>query len=718
MSVLSVPRVFFRGQMTFNPATMNNNGLFPTYDFRTAELNWNYLKDKKITPDNFREAFPKWAFSMQTGQGPDGKETEEPPSGWSAYGGNDWWLHVQPRDAPDGKGVLTTVTGGQTAYGADPSIPGDPLLGAVVNLAGDSFPIADLTPEEQAGDGHFPRAAFHTSASMADNNPDSVWSPCFFARRIQIGSRTSPEGFFYGDIEDGLQLPARWQNFSRNLNLKGDVYRDGVGATVVQACVGRDNLHFTSDKSPLLNALKKEMDSQKARGIMMRYSVYLTHYFNALEFAGCKTQKERFEKLLDLWEQDRKAGNPPRRNTCLSRVVGTIGLWHESEPASVPGGRFLAPANSVKVLDSEKNPVDAWFGPAVAEVNRNAGGTRYVSLDLGATIPEKDASGDKETSFGTLELVVAGAATIETVAEIKPDVYDRSGYELTSGIIDVPVDGKVTDADLADGVLGIRCKPNAEQVTMLTEKVLTAQTELRSIYVDQSDKDRVVVVEVRDRGAIPTRKVGLVVQQYLPDPPPPMQNGSFWKKPEKKEEEVLTITKVGPVVNGRAEIGFTVVSGLEAPNLPVIAFFPYYLDGSPDVPPERVGFVGAPWSFVSAFYCCVRMLPFDDQLPEDFRKYCEEHHNDPVAAWDYVYKRVLYVYDMIFPVMKYYAALDLGDRTAVERNIDQILELSSVSMANSSLYMPVTRDLSSGKRKVLEMYRTLLRTGKPKEVTS
>ncbi|MFE7589748.1 hypothetical protein ACFU6K_10115 [Kitasatospora sp. NPDC057512] len=716
MSVLSVPRVFFRGQVTFNPATMNNNGLFPTYDFSRAELNWEYLKGHGITPDNFREAFPTWAFSMQKGKDSEGKDVWEPPSGWSAYGGNDWWLHVQPRDAPDGKGVFTTVTGGQTAYGADPSISGDPLFGAVVNLAGDSFPIADLTPEERAGDGQFPRAAFHTSASMADNNPDSVWSPCFFARRIQIGSRTSPEGFLYGDIEEGVQLPARWQNFGRNLNLKGDVYRDGVGATVVQACVRRDNLHFTSDKSPLLSALKREMDVQKARGIMMRYSVYLTHYFNAPEFAGCKNQKERFEKLLVLWKQDLDAGNPPRRNTCISRVVGTIGLWHESEPASVPGGRFLAPANSVKVINSEEKAVDAWFGPAVAELNRNAGGTRYVSLDLGATVPEADASGEKEASFGTLELVVAGDSSTKTVAEIKPDAYGRSSYELTSGIIDVPVDGKVTDADLAGGVLGVRCKPNAKQITMLTEKVLTAQTETRSIYVDQSDKGRVVVVEVRDRGVIPTREVGLVVQQYLPDPPPPMQNGSSWKRPEKKEE-VLTI-EVGKVVKGRAEIEFTTATGLGGPNLPVIAFFPYYLDGTPDVPPERVGYTGAPWSFVSAFYCCVRMLPFDDQLPADFKKYCEDHHNDPAAAWDYVYKHVLYVYDMIFPVMKYYAALDLGDRTAVDRNIDQILELSSTGMANSSLYMPVTRDLSSGKRKVLEMYRTLLRTGKPAEATS
>ncbi|WP_188298784.1 hypothetical protein [Streptomyces sp. CBMA156] len=713
--------------MSFNPATMNNNGLFPTYDFRTADLYWHFLNVYGITAENFREKFPPWAFSMQGSRPASGEDVYEPPSGWNAYGANDWWLHVQPRHTPDGKGAVTTVTGGQTEYGALPPATKDPLVGALVNLAGDSFPIADLTAQEQFGDGHFPRAAHHSAATMADNNPDSIWSTAFFVNRIQIGDKTDSEKYFYGDIEDDVHSSARWNNFSRNLNLKDDVFRDGTGATVIQACVRRENLQFASDESPLMNAVKQEMENQKALGVMVRFSVYLTHYFTAPEFATCTTQKERFIRLLDLWKQDLDAGNPPRRNPCVSRVVGTIGLWHDREFATVPGGRFLAPENSMPLVDAKGHPVNgpdgkqrqAWFGPAVAEVHKSSGGTRFVSLDLEATVPEVDAAGEKETAFGTLELFVqvpgSGAGTTKTVAEIKPEAYDRQAYEATSGIIDVPVDGKVTDADLATGTLGVRCKPNSQQITMLTEKVLTAQTDSRSNYIDQGGTGT-VVIEVRDRGVIPTGAVKLLLQQYVPDPLPPARNADSWVKPA---PDVLTITPgtVVDVVDGRAEIAFKAAATVgKDPQLPVIAFFPYEAGSPQPAVPDKVTWVGPGWSFASAFYCCVRMLPFDNGLPAEFAKDCEAHGNNQKAAWDFVYRKIFYLYDMIFPVMKHYAALDLGDKTAVDRNIDQILELCATDMANSSLYMPVTRDLSSGKRQVLEMYRNLLRTGKPQEV--
>jgi hypothetical protein len=65
--------------------------------------------------------------------------------------------------------------------------------------------------------------------------------------------------------------------------------------------------------------------------------------------------------------------------------------------------------------------------------------------------------------------------------------------------------------------------------------------------------------------------------------------------------------------------------------------------------------------------------------------------------------------------MKYYGSLDLGSQAAVDQNIALLLQLTDGSMAGSSVYMPVTRDLSAGKRQVLEMYGWLVEQGWPNE---
>jgi hypothetical protein len=121
--------------------------------------------------------------------------------------------------------------------------------------------------------------------------------------------------------------------------------------------------------------------------------------------------------------------------------------------------------------------------------------------------------------------------------------------------------------------------------------------------------------------------------------------------------------------------------------------------------------LGTSVSFPSAHYCTVRVMPFDDELPREFQEVLDTTGGDREAAWDFVYRRILYVYDAIFPVMRYYGALDLGDQEAVDRNIDQIVDLCEPGLRGSTLYMPATRDLSNGKRRVLKMYRGLVQGG-------
>ncbi len=62
---------------------------------------------------------------------------------------------------------------------------------------------------------------------------------------------------------------------------------------------------------------------------------------------------------------------------------------------------------------------------------------------------------------------------------------------------------------------------------------------------------------------------------------------------------------------------------------------------------------------------------------------------------------------MIFPVMDLF--MPLGDLVRVEGAIDQLMVMITEDMeVASTLYMPVTRDLSAGKRQILELWGSLV----------
>ena len=70
-----------------------------------------------------------------------------------------------------------------------------------------------------------------------------------------------------------------------------------------------------------------------------------------------------------------------------------------------------------------------------------------------------------------------------------------------------------------------------------------------------------------------------------------------------------------------------------------------------------------------AFYTTVRVLPFDDAVPQAFVDLWNGRE-DPAAAWNFIYYEILYVYDMLFNVMLEY--VNLGSQQAVEQNLSGI----------------------------------------------
>ncbi|MCI3934679.1 hypothetical protein [Streptomyces sp. AN091965] len=741
MSVLSVPRLFFKGRASWNPATGNNNDQWPLYDFTRAELNWEFLNDPAqqppigITPDNVREEFPAWARTLRWYQPVDDQGRPAPgwwqnPGEWGYFGGMEWCLHdtARPDDPGPGASTDTRFTGGQLEPGgpvitSDPLVhhPEDPDSGGIIDIVGDAFP----------------HSTFHTPGRMVDNNPDAWWGSSFYLKRFQVGSRIAPQCHLSGDVAPGSSMNSRWLSLARNLNADGQLQIAGVGGAVLQACVPGDpkTLRIASGTSALLDALRAALAQRGVQGLMVRLTAYRTLYFTAAEFEHCDSISDpqerttaQYRRLTELWDRELREGRTPTQNPCVSTVLGTVGLWHDGEkPTSAPGGRCLLPARMFQCAYEGRQEkrgtsprgtaLQGWCAPAVAET-RHTRDAVYVSLDLGNTLPEIDSLGEK-ANLGDLRLVVRdGDGVVHAVGDLPFDAYRTSAYETTAGIVDIKAPAEVVPL-LDTGTLELHHAPGGDPVALLTESTVTAETDQRSVYLDQGEPGT-ITVQIRERGAIPRRDVELVVQQYVPDPPQPCAEGGAWRKPDGGAyQEVLDLTTQTVTVSagtGEATVSFRPVRS----GCATVAFFPVERYG-PGTPPAAIGPApgtddgsGVPYGISWASYACVRVLPFHDDLPRQFAD-CWNAGFSPQDAWDFLYRKVLYVHDVVYPVMKHYAHLDLGDKESVDRNIDQIVALAERDLLHSTLYMPVTRELSEGQRRVLKTYQGLVGKGWPAE---
>jgi hypothetical protein len=699
MSVLSIPRIFFMGSSQWDPCTINNNDQWPTYDFTRAELNWDYLGQQTppITRDNFQTLFPTWAQTLQSYQ----NQWQQPPAEWNYYGGNDFSLQ--------NNGQSTLITGGQLAYGSQP-VTDDSLVNSVVSIMGDSYPW-DTTNSP-------------TSARLIDVNPDAFWSTDFYLRSFQVGSQSGP--YLYGEVAPGTRMCSRWMNVQRNL---GALEIAGVAGVVVQTCLPTSSLTLNDGGSTLLSQLGQGLQQSGVQGVMVRFVVYMTQYFTGAEFASCAGLSGndlltcQYTTLTQLWAEALANNQKPLQNPAVSTVLGSVGLWMENELVSMPGGRYLVPSALVQPNNIPPQPgqppVQAGLGPAVAELQSD-GNQEYLSIDLSSTIPEIDPSGTK-ANVGplvvNLELSDGQSVTLGTIDYFEGGgtAYDQAAYQATAGIIDLPLPAGVTAQQVQEGLLNVQLVTPGMSLTVLSEvalspAALTVQTDQRGIRVDQGEAAS-FTIQVNQQGAAPSQDVNVLLAQYRPDPAPPQANAGAWVLLSSAEAIIEFQDAPGNVITvpasagGVAEISFTPLM----PGFPMIVCFPYLGDDQPSPPSPIIPVFqsGAPLTITSAFFSCVRVMPFDNDLPQQFADLWNQTHSLS-DAWQYVYDNILYVYDMLYPVMKYYVGIDMGSQSSVDQNISAILQLTASSMLDQTVYMPVTRELSAGKRIVLEMYGSLV----------
>jgi hypothetical protein len=597
----------------------------------------------------------------------------------------------------------TTIIGGDIGY--QQPVTSDPIIGGTVSIAGDGG----------SGPGR-----------LVDTNPVSPWSSQIYFGQLGFGSGANSS--FSGPRV--TRMHSRWLNPSRIYNptsmLTAPASKIGV---CFQTCIPYGQVSWpASSASTLITHLQRAASQLGARGIMVRFAAYVNLYFMNGILNNNPAQPRTYEDLAGLlktaWDAWNANGDSSKffSNPCYSHVVGAVGVWNDGELASAPQGRCLAPAAQVAPLNSSAAKSTAAprpvrfsgheirtgataddsaalvpLGSAAVNVDYTA---NLISLDFNAAMPEVGVPGPWRSNlvkadFGPLNVGVMTNGTFTCIATIDYAKYQQSAYEARAGIIDIPFPSGAAQL-LRSGPLAIQ----AQGQTVLLEQAYTAETDMRGIYLDQNGQTEFSVMVCRS--GVPSPFTRVLIAQYdsgldlVPDTNPPFVTFTTG------ELTTVTVPSNGSTITTNVTIATTDASGnatvgisAQSPGFPVLAFLPFSGDTLPQ-PPGSFNFTD------DAFYATVRVLPFDDLVPQAFVDLWNKSH-DQAQAWNFVYSKILYVYDMLFSVMLEF--VNLGSRTDVESSIGGIWPLiSREAAAESTLAMPITRDMSAGKRRALQLW--------------
>lgn len=344
MSVLALPRFHFAGSWTVNPCTTNNDdvNLFNDYTYMDIVNQPSNIK----TDAEFRQ------YMMQL------KPNEKDPrlnnillnAGWNYFGDNT--LTFESATLPATKVMMSCLPNGAIVK------DGDALIGASVSLKGNAM-----------GDNLSP-------AVMVDLDPASNYSAQIFASYFQIEIPDGQGGkvtVLSNTKPEFMPMYARYMTLSRNVSVHGD-----TGCSVIwQFGISKDNLTLNQAvNSPTLRAFQQAMADPKVQGILVQFDCYLVTH----TYSGPVLHDEFFAKGIE------------KENPAYGPIVGTVGLWYEGEMDTEPSasGRVLYPVVSF----DPANPVSPRLpnlpdvpvmGQAMAAIDP---ARQVVVLNLANTLPE------------------------------------------------------------------------------------------------------------------------------------------------------------------------------------------------------------------------------------------------------------------------------------------------------------------------------------------
>lgn len=561
-----------------------------------------------------------------------------------------------------------------------------------------------------------------TGVQPASRKPDPL-----IGKPVQILSKVSPRmvdidpfspyttqvvyhSFSLGDDTVGVSGPgavrigSHWPNFGRNLNETGTLIIAGSMGVVWQAALPKSSLTWYGvEQSPALEALRAALEADPAnQGLVFLFASYRTLYYQTVTWQGQRITTP--QQLGAAYAAGFQSGNPAQ-----SMTLGRVAVWGPGELASAPtGDLLLSPVHQVTTADlplarnvrpegrlgqlgEAAKQQRVLLGAAQARVDR---ARSVVVLDFLATFPEADASLAKAV-LGTFVLQVVGSDGKPTPigAPITFAEYDRQAYESGGGIVEVSF---ADTPELADVIaVGTLQLVNAGGTVALRQVPLVSETDQRGLWVDEATTGTITVQTYQNGTTPPLETVQLLVVPYdenldrIQDPTQAVfeiVDGSGQAQP------LSPVLPVGP----HGSTAFTVCP-LQA-GIGYYFFFPFTGSVAPTPPDNIQGPTGiAP----DHYYAALRALPFDNHL--------NDSTPDSDLTWQFIYDNVLSTWDVVYPLMS--TIIPLSNQQAVDQAAAAIAFRVDLDPFKASQYMPIARDMSAGKKKLLLRYLQLQHGG-------
>lgn len=746
MGLSSLPRLYFRGQFFWSPSTYNNNDYAPaleTYDPVTTKLNWSFLREQGVKTD---ADFEKW--STQPISTKPSQPYTLPPAEWGYYGGNQCGFVTETTPAindnnfsiPLGPNRVHTKTTGYSFENKKEKVEysdQDPWIGLPLQFN------ADFKP-----------------AKLVDINPTLPWTSQVFSDFFTVGNEASGEGF---TAPVKYRMHSRWIYTNRNYNADGKLIIAGGLSTFFQTVIHKEDINFFNAK-PKANSFQAKLQKslKNADGLMIRFTAYDTIYFQGKPFEALHKKADdngdqvtelmvRISVLYQKYQQEMKAFREgkitkqptPPVNRAYSRVVGWTGLWNKGELISMAEGRTLLPIvlpgqpdgmPVPKLVQAKGLPVDFYpskdnpqakaqvqLGPVDIEVVEKRNKVERITVDLGTAMPELNSTGEK-ADFGKvkLKLIDVHSKAKNNTYEIATLPNDRASYQKTAGVIDITdlsdkVKKAIQNNPLALYVDSYDHNTDKQNSTLaLIENPVMSNTNSRGLYVEQPDSywekvpEMDFTIKVQHYGKPPAKgKVKIAVGQYssgfelINEMTKASKKAAFQFSPKPfveltQEGKVITNNSVVPVPpSGLVTFKIKAVQ----PGIPFLVFYPF-LTGSDFKGP---GALQAAPTFYS--YNAIRVLPFDNNLAEEFELWLSnlpapDQLNDLIGRVNQrVFDDVFRTFHLMYPVMDF-----ISNPTKFQEWRGRILKLTDPKAFESAAYMPVTRSLSAGQRRILVAY--------------
>ena len=650
MSYLTLPRIHFIGTTRTTPPTTNNNNYNRVLDPEHVKFFPPYdpaQMDDETFRQNMRTLVKK---SFNPFPIPDAWVLN---GNWNYYGDNYYYFNAS---------IVAVEMGNNTGPNRITSPAQDGLIGTPVQLLGNKLGDND------------------TPSVMVDCDPTSNFSTQLFSGKFVFGATGCG---CTAASTDAVPLPrayTRWLDLARNLAETPDAKFGTIWMQPLPlATLVFDN---SGNQSPSL-ALLQQLASA-GQGLQVRF---INYYFRRLY-----TDPE----LAQLFAQGNYA-----MNESDGILVGTIGAWNAPDPGTYAPGRMLLP-NTTPMSFPGKNPTPYTLAPAAAFVDATR---QVIVLDLAMAFPEVTQAPPppvpppppaslSKINLGTATLQVLNSDGSTTV--IGTFAYDTTTYLATSGVVEVPFTPQ-QQGQIFAGALQVVCS-NASVSPVLTEKINVADADEHCIYLTEGESTT-VQFRLRVRGSQPISPVPVRIDQYRcieTDPAPvkgiPLKWMYLVPSLPMAPQPYIQVTPTNLNVGGNGIANVT-IKGLR----PGLGFIRFVAGPSTDNPVPVIGPDMGLWmgQMSWAFFVNVRVLPADQHLATV---------PDSQITWDFVYSNVLQYYYRLYPVMDNFLMLNDPNDAGSAAGKAMIKLRSNKNVWTSSLYMPHTRELSDGKRILLQRW--------------